>query len=61
MWNAHLDLPARPYPHNISDIHNRGVSMSCWDGHAKWMSGQSVPSGRHGNGIKFVAEDPFTP
>ena len=46
------------HPHHISDIHNNGANISFWDGHVKWMNAQSIPSGRHGNGIKFVAEDP---
>ena len=46
------------HAHNMSDIHNGGANIGFWDGHVKWMSSQSIPVGRDGNGIKFVAEDP---
>jgi prepilin-type N-terminal cleavage/methylation domain-containing protein/prepilin-type processing-associated H-X9-DG protein len=49
------------HAHHISDIHNGGANIAFWDGHVKWMSSPSIPAGRRGNGIKFVADDPVTP
>jgi prepilin-type N-terminal cleavage/methylation domain-containing protein/prepilin-type processing-associated H-X9-DG protein len=46
------------HPHHIAKIHNDGANIAFWDGHVKWMSSASIPRGRRGNGLKFVAEDP---
>ena len=48
----------RGRPHWIGNVHNGGANIAFWDGHVKWMSANSIPLGRRGNGIKFVAEDP---
>lgn len=47
--------------HWIGDPHNSGANISFWDGHVKWMAVASIPAGRRGSGIKFVAEDPVAP
>jgi prepilin-type N-terminal cleavage/methylation domain-containing protein/prepilin-type processing-associated H-X9-DG protein len=47
--------------HFIGRTHNDGANIAFWDGHVKWMSADSIPRGRRGNGIKFVAEDPVAP
>ncbi|MBC7287955.1 MAG: DUF1559 domain-containing protein [Armatimonadetes bacterium] len=56
---------SNPGPHGhrhwISCIHNGGANIAFWDGHVKWLSINSIPVGRRGNGIKFVAEDPVEP
>ncbi len=46
------------HPHNMSNIHNGGCNIAFWDGHVKWMSAQSIPTGRRGNGLNFYAADP---
>ncbi|NSW55291.1 MAG: DUF1559 domain-containing protein [Armatimonadetes bacterium] len=47
--------------HWIGDPHNEGANIAFWDGHVKWMGKNSIPTGRRGNGLKFVAEDPGNP
>jgi prepilin-type N-terminal cleavage/methylation domain-containing protein/prepilin-type processing-associated H-X9-DG protein len=49
------------HKHWVGSPHNDGANVSFWDGHVKWMSTSSIPVGRRGNGVKFVAEDPVTP
>jgi len=44
--------------HWIGDPHNDGANIALWDGHVKWWGKTSIPVGRRGNGLKFVAEDP---
>jgi prepilin-type N-terminal cleavage/methylation domain-containing protein/prepilin-type processing-associated H-X9-DG protein len=48
------------HPHHLSEIHNGGCNLSFWDGHVKWMSAQSIPPGRRGNGLNFYAADPVS-
>lgn len=47
--------------HWIGDPHNAGANIAFWDGHVAWYSIGSIPAGRRGGGITFVAEDPVGP
>lgn len=47
--------------HWIGDPHNAGANIAYWDGHVAWTGKNNIPRGRRGNGIKFVAEDPWSP
>jgi prepilin-type processing-associated H-X9-DG protein len=49
------------HKHWIGDPHMNGANIAFWDGHVKWYAVASIPAGRRGNGIKFVAEDPVNP
>ena len=47
--------------HWIGDPHNQGANIAFWDGHVSWFGIKTIPAGRRGGGMKFVAEDPNSP
>ena len=44
--------------HWIGDPHSKGANIAYWDGHLKFRNKSEIPRGRHGYGMKFVAQDP---
>jgi len=52
------NVGAGNHKHWIGNPHNEGANVAFWDGHVKWLSTSSIPAGRRGNGVKFIAEDP---
>jgi prepilin-type N-terminal cleavage/methylation domain-containing protein/prepilin-type processing-associated H-X9-DG protein len=55
------NVGAAQHRHWIGDPHNAGANVAFWDGHVGWVGKKNVPTGRRGNGLKFVAEDPVSP
>jgi len=47
--------------HWMGNAHNLGSNIAFWDGHVNWRKLTTIPRGRRGGGIKFVAEDPVAP